>query len=54
MMITFIEENTVDARNYIDMQLMTYCDYLIHNHQSSFCLAAQMISEKKITRIPVK
>lgn len=50
--ITFIQGNGVDGRNYIDMQLMTYCDYLVHNSVSSFCLAAQMISTKPIIRIP--
>lgn len=49
--ITFIEGNDVDERNYLDMQLMTYCDYLIHNKKSSFAFAAQMISEKPIIRL---
>lgn len=51
--VTFIQGNDIDARNYIDMQLMTYCDCLIYNAFSSFCLAASMISEKNIKCICV-
>lgn len=49
----FIEGNDVEARNYIDMQLMTYCDYLVRNHTSSFCMAAKLISEKDITLVKI-
>lgn len=49
--VVFIEGNEPSPRNYIDMQLMTYCDYLIHDNLSSFCLAASIISEKEIKRI---
>lgn len=47
--VVFVEGNDVDARNYIDMQLMTFCDYLISPEKSTFALAAKMISEKDIT-----
>lgn len=50
--ITFIEGNNVDARNYIDMQLMTFCDYLIHDEASSFAQAAKIISTKPIELKP--
>lgn len=50
--VVFIEGNDPSPRNYIDMQLMTFCDYLIHNHESSFCLAATFASEKDIVTIP--
>lgn len=52
--VVFIEGNDVDGRNYMDMQLMGYCDYLIHNIESSFCVGASLASKKDIRRIRVK
>lgn len=49
----FIEGNNVDCRNYIDMQLMTFCDCLIALKLSSFALSAQMISPKPIKLIKI-
>lgn len=51
--VVFIEGNDVDERNYMDMQLMTYCDYLVRDKNSSFCLSAKNISEKNVKVITI-
>lgn len=51
--IVYIEGNEAGYRNHLDMQLMGYCDYLIHNSGSSFCFGAVHSSEKDIVMIPV-
>lgn len=52
--VTLIEGNNTPQAAHIDMQLMAYCDYLIHDFWSSFCLGATFTTDKKIIRIPVK
>lgn len=52
--VIFIEGNELPEVSYIDMQLMTFCDYLIHDNESSFCLGAVFASKKNIIRIPCK
>lgn len=52
--LVFIEGNDVDGKNYIDMQLMSYCDYLIHNAESTFCLGAEFASTKGTKRVVMR
>lgn len=49
--VVYVSGNDVDERNYIDVQLMTFCDYIIRNPNSSFSLAAGFLSEKDCTMI---
>lgn len=51
---SFIECNSKPENHYKDMQLMTYCDYLIGNHISTFAKAAITISKKNIILYQVK
>lgn len=52
-LVTFIKGNDIDARNYIDIQLMTYCDNLISVKNSSFACSAKFISTKDINLISI-
>lgn len=52
--IVFITGNEEASKNYIDMQLMSFCDYLIYNPQSSFCRGATHCSDKDIVLVEIK
>lgn len=49
----FIYGNMSDAKNYIDMQLMSQCKYIIANHRSSFSLCASWLNQNLIEFIRV-
>lgn len=49
--LTFIEGNTTDSKNYIDMQLMSHCKYLISNSRSSFSSVAGWLNKDLIEHI---
>lgn len=46
--VIVIEGNTVDAKNYIDMQLMSHCKYIISNGRSTFSRVAAMLNQNII------
>lgn len=41
--VVFIEGNTGNGNNYIDLQLMSHCDFIIAS-KSSFCFAASLLN----------
>lgn len=51
--VIFVEGNTSDSKNYIDMQLMTYCKYLISNSRSSFSQVASWLNQELIEQIRI-
>lgn len=52
--VVFVEGNDVDAKNYIDMQLMSNCNYLVSNIRSTFSELAGLISRDLVEHIRLK
>lgn len=51
--VVVIEGNNVEAKNYIDMQLMSHCNYIIANWASTFSYMAGKLNENLIEYICV-
>lgn len=45
--VTFVEGNDRDGRNYLDMQLMTYCKGMILANTSSFSYLAALLNQNE-------
>lgn len=51
--VIYIDGNTTDAKNYIDMQLLSHCKYIISNSKSSFSQVAGWLNQNLIERIRI-
>lgn len=51
--VIFVEGNTTDAKNYIDMQLMSSCKYLVSNNRSTFSKVAGWLNPNLIEHIRI-
>lgn len=51
--VTLIEGNDIDSKNYIDMQLMLKCKYIISNIRSSFSRVASWLNQDLIEYITI-
>lgn len=51
--IVYVEGNMEDEKNYIDMQLMSYCKYFIYNSKSSFAELALWLNKNIVKSINV-
>lgn len=51
--IVYIEGNDIDGKNYIDMQLMSHCKYVVANFRSSFSLCAAILNTNLIEYVAI-
>lgn len=52
--VVLVEGNDVDAKNYIDMQLMSHCDYMINNVSSSFSRMGALLNPNLTEHIEIR